>query len=130
MMPRTLSRSQVEDSAVEVDNRQLPFCEKVPKLLDGRLADVRDQTELPRQPLEFLDRRAAFLHARLGVKDPLGHVYPEAGQDHAQAGQGTGLTLLLAVERKLCTHSIAVFPLDPPRSCEPFLCGALVGSRT
>ncbi len=40
-MGRSLARGQVVNGAVDLGDRQLPFLEKLPELLDNLLLDVR-----------------------------------------------------------------------------------------
>lgn len=87
-MLRTLAGVQLKDGAVDVSDRQLPFRQEVPELLDWRLLDVCDKPELSREPLEFADLRAVRLQMCLALQRALRDIRAVSGRTirrHARA---------------------------------------------
>jgi len=82
-MVGSLTRSQDEHGAVDVGHGQFAFREELPELLDGRLLNVRDEPEPPREALELADLRAILLQACLGFQRALLDLDAEGGQDHS-----------------------------------------------
>jgi hypothetical protein len=100
-MAGALLRRQIEDGPVDVRHGQSAFLENLTQLFHGRILDLREQSELPREAFEFTDLRAVLLETRLALQRALLDVGAERCQDHSQTGQGAGVSSFLFVKRQL-----------------------------